>query len=240
MPKNLKLILLTISALIFGYAGGFNTPKEQVCPLPENQYNVASVTDGDTIRVKDIKIDRVRLLGLNSPEKGECYFKESKEVMESLLTNQKVRLDKDVTLKDQYNRDLRYVFLIKEDQDNIFINDYLIRNGYAFYKSVPPDTRYRDLFSSAQEEAKKQRKGLWGLCEVYNEVNALRESDPGPQDPNCLIKGNISEKGFGKTYLVKGCDNYNRVKIDPRKGETYFCTEKEAQAAGFRKATNCP
>ena len=110
MPKNLKLILLTISALIFGYAGGFNTPKEQVCPLPENQYNVASVTDGDTIRVKDIKIDRVRLLGLNSPEKGECYFKESKEVMESLLTNQKVRLDKDVTLKDQYNRDLRYVF----------------------------------------------------------------------------------------------------------------------------------
>jgi len=68
----------------------------------------------------------------------------------------------------------------------------------------------------------------------------LREKDSGPSDPECIIKGNISEKGYGKTYLIPGCDNYKNVKIDQRKGEKYFCTEEEAFEAGFRKATNCP
>ena len=82
---------------------------------------------------------------------------------------------------------------------------------------------------------------MWGVCD-YKEKNDtnLREQDSKPTNSECIIKGNISEKGYGKTYLIPGCDNYERVKIDIRKGEQYFCSEADAEAAGFRKATNCP
>ena len=145
----------------------------------------------------------------------------------------------DISEKDKYDRLLRYVILEREGEDNLFVNDYLVRQGLAIDIGIPPDNRYRDLLSSAGEEAKRERRGLWGKCET-KEVLSLREEDSVPQDPNCNIKGNISEKGYGKTYLIPGCDNYKSVKIDLRKGEQYFCTEQEALDAGFRKATNCP
>lgn len=56
-----------------------------------------------------------------------------------------------------------------------------------------------------------------------------------PVPPEALIKGNISSSGE-KIYHVPGQANYNNVKIDESKGEAWFVTEEEAQAAGFRKA----
>lgn len=98
--------------------------------------------------------------------------------------------------------------------------------------------------ASAGEEARNEKRGLWGACDMPMSESEKanqndREIDMPPPSPNCIIKGNISEKGYGKTYLVPGCDNYNNVKVDTRKGERYFCTEEEAVAEGFRKAENC-
>ncbi len=52
------------------------------------------------------------------------------------------------------------------------------------------------------------------------------------------VKGNISSKG-NKTYHIPGCPQYQDVKIN-RPGERLFRTEKEATAAGWKKASNCP
>ncbi len=49
----------------------------------------------------------------------------------------------------------------------------------------------------------------------------------------CDIKGNINNKGE-KIYHVPGSPSYNNTKIDPEKGERWFCTEAEAQSNGFR------
>jgi len=65
------------------------------------------------------------------------------------------------------------------------------------------------------------------------------ETDDPPPNPDCVIKGNISEHGYGKTYFPPGCANYKRVKVDLEKGDMYFCTEEEAEAAGFEKAGSC-
>ena len=40
-----------------------------------------------------------------------------------------------------------------------------------------------------------------------------------PPSPECTIKGNISEKGYGKLYFLEGYPNYLKVKVDTRKGE---------------------
>ncbi|MFA6254601.1 MAG: hypothetical protein WC675_01035 [Patescibacteria group bacterium] len=56
---------------------------------------------------------------------------------------------------------------------------------------------------------------------------------------SCDIKGNINQQGE-KTYHLKECDKYSQVSISLRKGEKWFCSEAEAQAAGYKKSKNCP
>lgn len=50
-----------------------------------------------------------------------------------------------------------------------------------------------------------------------------------------LIKGNISRDGK-RTYHLFGPRSYDRVEIDPEKGEAFFCSEEEARMAGFRRS----
>jgi hypothetical protein len=52
--------------------------------------------------------------------------------------------------------------------------------------------------------------------------------------PGCRIKGNVS--AGGRIYHLPGTASYERTRIDPRRGEAWFCGEAEARAAGFRPA----
>ncbi|WP_310485077.1 hypothetical protein [Chamaesiphon sp. VAR_48_metabat_403] len=54
--------------------------------------------------------------------------------------------------------------------------------------------------------------------------------------PGCNIKGNISWNKDKKLYHLPGMKDYEIVKIDPAKGERWFCTESEAIANGWQKA----
>lgn len=54
--------------------------------------------------------------------------------------------------------------------------------------------------------------------------------------PGCVIKGNISISTGKKLYHLPGMQDYERTRIDPSKGERWFCTEAEAKANGWQKA----
>jgi hypothetical protein len=56
-----------------------------------------------------------------------------------------------------------------------------------------------------------------------------------PPDPSCAIKGNVNSSGE-RIYHVPGGAFYNRTDINPEEGDRWFCTEAEAQAAGFRRS----
>lgn len=55
-------------------------------------------------------------------------------------------------------------------------------------------------------------------------------------DPACNIKGNISYNDGQRIYHVPGHHYYSRTRISYTKGERWFCSETEAQAAGWRRA----
>lgn len=55
--------------------------------------------------------------------------------------------------------------------------------------------------------------------------------------PGCIIKGNISINSGAKYYHVPGMENYETTVISPKYGEQWFCSESEARAAGWQKAT---
>ncbi|MBU4360904.1 thermonuclease family protein [Candidatus Parcubacteria bacterium] len=249
-------IIIGVIAVLVAFLGGSlsKTGKEVIkyfsadAPL----YLVTKVIDGDTFEISSK--ERVRFINIDAPEKGECYFEESTKALKDLIEGKYVRLIKDVQGVGDFGRLLRYVILpntqmdtdVKTDitdnksGDDILVDKYLAQNGYARYMPSPPNNQYRDLISSAMWQAYDDQLGMWGVCGYVPENINKRQQDTGPENEDCIIKGNISEKGFGKTYLIPGCDNYNSVKVDTRKDEQYFCTEKEAQDAGFWKANGCP
>ena len=55
-------------------------------------------------------------------------------------------------------------------------------------------------------------------------------------NPSCLIKGNISLNSGRKYYHMPGMEDYEITRIDPARGERWFCTEADAQANGWTKA----
>jgi hypothetical protein len=61
-------------------------------------------------------------------------------------------------------------------------------------------------------------------------------SQTGSLKPGCNIKGNISWNQKAKLYHLPEMKDYKITKIDPAKGERWFCTESEAIANGWKKA----
>ncbi len=54
--------------------------------------------------------------------------------------------------------------------------------------------------------------------------------------PGCIVKGNVSINTGNKYYHIPGMENYDNTVINPKYGEKWFCSEKEAVAAGWQKA----
>lgn len=135
------------------------------------------VIDGDTIDVGDCSddADRVRLLGLDTPETttSECYAEEAKAYLEFLLRDaEALRLEFDATCTDSYGRTLAYASILYDVDDTasdpVFINEEMIRLGYALVCDIPGLTDnilYFDWFKSLEAEAQAQSAGLWGACE---------------------------------------------------------------------------
>lgn len=132
--------------------------------LVVNQAVVIRVIDGDTVELANGQ--RVRYIGMDTPERGKCFFQEAKQANEKLVLNKKVKLVKDVSQTDKYGRLLRYVYV-----GDIFVNNFLVKEGYAVIATYPPDVKYQELFLKSQRQARTNQKGLWGEGECLNNKN---------------------------------------------------------------------
>ncbi len=115
---------------------------------------VTKVIDGDTIVING---ESVRLLGMDTPERGEKCYSESTQRLKELVLNKDVLLESDVTDKDQYKRLLRYVF-IEENGERTNVNILLVQEGFAtarFYE----DRKYRNEILVAEKEARENNIG---------------------------------------------------------------------------------
>lgn len=223
-------------------------PSLQVTPTPavkqaaREKVRIIRVIDGDTIEIEGGR--KVRYIGIDTPETVhpdkpvQCFGYEATNKNKELVDGKEIEMEKDVSETDKYGRLLRYVWI-----GNIFVNDYLVRQGYAYAITYPPDVKYQDQFRQAQQEAIANNRGLWSQCAIQEETATQVTPTPytAPQESGgCVIKGNISYTTGEKIYHVPGCPNYNQTVINESKGERWFCTEEEAIAAGWRKALNCP
>jgi len=129
---------------------------------------VVSVIDGETIILKDQR--RVRYLGLRVPtlaksgQPAQCFAAEAKAANEKLTLGKTVRLEKDVTNRDPSGKLLRYVYVNDNEGHEIFVNDYLLRFGFARFFSPLTDTAQQDTLLLAVQRAQFQERGLWLAC----------------------------------------------------------------------------
>lgn len=144
------------------------TATSSAAALEGQQARVTKVVDGDTFEVEGGL--RIRMLGVDTPETKDprrpvgCFGKEASAKAKELLDGKIVILQKDVSEEDKYKRLLRYVFLPLDNGELLFVNDYLIREGFAKALTIPPDVKYTEQFLQAQREARAARRGLWGKC----------------------------------------------------------------------------
>lgn len=202
------------------------------------RYLVTRVIDGDTIEVAyEGRRRPVRYIGIDTPETVhpsrpvECFGAEAAARNRELVAGKVVRLERDITDTDKYDRLLRYVYV--EDD---FINERLVREGFATVFTYPPDVKYTEALRAAEMDARQTGRGLWG-ADCVSRAPFRPQTDTGEI---CVVKGNISQTSGERIYHVPGCEYYDQTVITMSAGEQWFCTEADALAAGWRKALNCP
>lgn len=128
-------------------------------------YTVIRVVDGDTFKINyNGKEESVRLIGVDTPEsvhpdaeKNTEFGKTASDFSKNYLEGKEVTLEFDVQERDKYGRLLAYVYL-----NGIMYNKTLLEEGYAQVATYPPNVKYVDDFTAIQEEARNNKKGLWG------------------------------------------------------------------------------
>ncbi|MEI7604453.1 MAG: thermonuclease family protein [bacterium] len=247
------------SAIVIFSSAAFYISNIKSENTTDDIYTVVYVTDGDTIKVEDKNKNQftVRYLYVDTPETVkpntpvQCYGKEASDYNKSIVSNKKVRLEKDVEDKDIYDRLLRYVYLDLNNDGKYddMVNNILLEKGYAkiYHSSVKQkNVKYEELFIKTEKIASDKKVGLWGSC-TANSANVTTNispvvtvvADPSlgleTESADCKIKGNINSSG-DKIYHMVGQKYYNSTIVEPEKGERWFCNEQDAQKQGYRKS----
>lgn len=202
----------------------------------------AEVIDGDSLRVAGTEL---RLFGVDAPEFSQsCYSNGSevtcgamaKDVLAGLIGNSVLTCEPRDT--DAFGR-----IVATCQTSGVDIGEALVEAGWA-----TAFRRYGNDYVAAEMQARAGRAGIWQwdfqMPEDYRasqqaalQPRAARSSSRPAARPRryegngqCLIKGNHSRRGEW-IYHLPGMPYY-----DATRAEAYFCTEAEAQAAGYRRA----
>lgn len=207
---------------------------------------VVKVIDGDTVKIKlsNGNEETVRLLLVDTPEtvhptkSVQPFGPEASQFAKELMpANSEVEVELGISERDKYGRLLAYFYV-----DGKMVNKLLLEKGLARVAYVyAPNTKYVDEFEAIQKKAQTKEVGIWSI-ENYVTSRGFNDTEtktkPKPQTPvtenkACTepsIKGNINSNGE-KIYHIPSGQYYQITKA-----EEMFCTEKDAQKAGFRKS----
>ena len=208
---------------------------------PQSIHGPALAGDGDSLRIGE---DRIRLHGIDAPERDQICTRdgrawacgeEAAEQLGRLVRGGSVRCHAVGT--DQHDRTLA-----RCSQGSVDINRLMVESGYALaYR------KYSSEYVAAEGQAKAAKRGIWAstfeLPSIYRQ-EGQSGADAGPRSRSagtssaptrqssggCRIKGNHSRRGEW-IYHLPGMPYYNQTRP-----EAMFCTEAEAQAAGYRRS----
>lgn len=214
MAKVFGIIFIVLSLFLNIYL-----TADKIKTRNKDFYTVTEVTDGDTFVTNTGA--KVRILGIDAPEPGLCGSQEAKDFLEKLILNKKVKIS--ATANDTFKRLVSDVYL-----DGASVNNLMVASGWAAFDSS--DSLDVEAMKKSGENARKNKIG------IYSE----KCSQTVPPNNKCRIKANVNATYGTKFYYTPDCGGrYDQIAVDLFRGDQWFCTEKEAQAAGFARTKLC-
>jgi len=154
----MKLIFAWIALFLLPAAAGAGT----LSVVGQARWvHVAQVFDGDTFRTD--RGERVRLLGINTPEvahhnqREQAYAKVAKRRLVQLIQGKSVQLRLDKDHKDIYRRTLAQIYL----RDGQWVNQIMVREGLAHVYTFAPNFYWTRALLKAEAQARNAMLGLW-------------------------------------------------------------------------------
>jgi endonuclease YncB( thermonuclease family) len=206
---------------------------------------VIHIADGDTITVlNDAKEQiKIRLNGIDSPEKAQAFGNKAKQFTKELVAGQPVIIQ--AYGQDKYGRTIGDVIL----DDGRSLSQELVKAGYAWWyrKYAPGDTVLKTL----EAEAREAQAGLWNDPHPippwdFRHRGARTPIKPGPSSASSPKVGSHSDSfdslpvvgnlRSGK-YHRPDCPSYDQI---AKKNRVPFGSAQDARGAGYALAGNCP
>jgi len=233
------LIILIVVFILINY-----TPLNTfvVNTLSNEEFvSVERVIDGDTVVVNETS---VRMLGINTPEKGEKYYTEAKNYTTILVMNKTIKIERRGT--DRYDRELAYLYDINTNEN---LNAKLVEKGYANYYFPEGKDSYFALFAQAWEKCIENNENLCkksedkcANCIIVKQFSSdedliLRNSCTF----DCNLSGwSIKDEGR-KTFIFKNfilkannqvtitAEDFNQTYVWTNTGDTMFLRDKKGE-----------
>jgi endonuclease YncB( thermonuclease family) len=222
----------------------------------------ATVRDGGTLQLGNVTY---RLDGIDAPafdqlciddhaDSWTCGI-EARDQLTKLIGGRTVRCD-DLGVDPSYKK--RHLGVCKVEGESTSLSQLLVRQGFALNVEASATGR----FKVDEARAKDDREGLWKGCFVApaefrvgrkdgallggscrpdrdREIREALFPDDLAMPPGCSIKGKYAVRarvtGNVGIYHLQTCRSYPAL----TKPDRWFCSEEDAQGAGFRKAYNC-
>ena len=181
--------------------------EEEPEELQNYNMTVTEVIDGDTFYLGNG--DKVRMLGINTPESGRPYAQEATDFLTNMILGKEVTLVNDSKNgdSDTYGRLLSHVYV-----DDTFVNYEIIKAGYAFWYPYTSGTDFDTEYEEAQTFASNNTFGLWTESS-YNLTIDYIEYDPEGSEAD------------GEYLVLTNHENYNVSMVG------WFLQDEAAQTA---------
>jgi micrococcal nuclease len=168
---------------------------------------VTEVIDGDTFYLGNG--DKIRMLGINTPESGRPYAQEATDFLTNMILGKEVTLVNDSKNDDvdSYGRLLAHVYV-----NDTFVNYEIIKAGYAFWYPYTSGTDFDTEYEAAQNDASNNKIGLWTESS-YNLTIDYIEYDPE------------GEEADAEYLVLTNHENYNVTMVG------WFLQDEAAQTA---------
>ncbi len=154
------IVLLAAAVLLYRLTAPARV-RPEAPPLEGFTAVCTRVIDGDTIELDSG--EHVRYIGIDTPEMRplEAWAEAATKANRELVEGKTVLVVPGVQQRDRYGRLLAYVWV-----DDVFVNEELVRRGYARVATYPPNVRYQERFLAAEREARGADRGLWSTRET--------------------------------------------------------------------------
>lgn len=169
---------------------------------------VVGIVDGDTIDVVDAsgKQHRIRLAGIDAPEKSQAFGSRSKENLSAMVFGRTVSVQ--WSKKDRDERPVGKVLMAGQDTNLAQVRAGLAWHFKKYQKEQPPADRAS--YAQAENEARARRVGLW--------------ADPNPIPPSDYRHGTGDASPEKRMQAGEACPCGAAVSCTGPKGGTYCMT----------------